>query len=399
MQAEPTAGTLARLKRAVAAAVDARAPELVGVSLAIHRQPELLFQEHAAAKLVADRLQQAGFQVERGICGLETAFRASCGSGNPRIAIMAEYDAIPEIGHGCGHNVIAAAALGAGEALAALGAELPGTVVVFGTPAEEGGNGKQLLAERGAFAGIDAAMMIHPLDGDFAFAGTLAVALAEVEYFGRTAHGTMPERGINALDALLVAFQAFQATKAVLPTGRFNAGIITNGGAWVANVPDHTAAQFLLTGRTDPELRQSLDRLEGACQAGATATGARYELRCDWDRRYRAMLVNTVLGRCFADNLRAVRPDWDTPAPGVIPPIGATDMGSVSQLVPSIHPWLAIAARGTTWHTPESAAAAASDAGHRVVLDGARALAMTALDILLRPDVLHEAQREFAARR
>ena len=399
MQTESSDGTLARLKQTVAAAIDARAQELIDASLAIHRQPELLFQEHAAAKLVADRLQQAGFHVEREICGLETAFRATCGSGTPRVAIMAEYDAIPEIGHGCGHNVIAAAALGAGEALAALGAELLGTIVVFGTPAEEGGNGKQLLAERGAFAGIDAAMMIHPLDGDFAFAGTLAVALAEVGFFGRTAHGTMPERGINALDALLVAFQAFQATKAVLPTGRFNAGIITNGGTWVANVPDRTAAQFLLTGRTDEELRQSLDRLEGACKAGATATGARYELHCDWNLRYRAMVVNTVLGRCFADNLRAVHPGWDTPGPGVIPPIGATDMGSVSQLVPSIHPWLAIAPRGTTWHTPESAAAAASDTGHRTVLDGARALAMTALDILLRPEVLREAQREFAAAR
>ena len=399
MQTGSSDGTLGRLKQAVAAAIDARAPEIIDVSLAIHSRPELLFQEHVAARLLAERLEHAGFHVEREICGLETAFRATCGSGTPRVAIMAEYDAIPEVGHGCGHNVIAAAALGAGEALASLGAELPGTVIVFGTPAEEGGNGKQLLAERGAFAGIDAAMMIHPLDGDFAFAGTLAVALAEVGFFGRTAHATMPERGINALDALLVAFQAFQATKAVLPTGRFNAGIITNGGTWVANIPDHTAAQFLLTGRTDEELRQSLDRLEGACQAGATATGARYELHCDWNQRYRAMVVNTVLGHCFAENLRAVRPGWDTPAPGMIPPIGATDMGSVSQLVPSIHPWLAIAPRGTTWHTPESAAAAASESGQRVVLDGARAMAMTALDILLRPEVLHEAQREFAAAR
>lgn len=269
---------LARLRAAIIAAVEARAAELIEVSRTIHAQPELLFEEHAASALLADRLERAGFQVERGLGGLATAFRATCGSGSPRVAIMAEYDAIPEIGHGCGHNVIAAAALGAGEALASLGAELPGTIVVFGTPAEEGGNGKQLLAERGAFTGIDAAMMVHPLDGDFAFAGTLAVALAEVEFFGRTAHGSMPERGINALDALLVAFQAFLATKAALPTGRFNAGIITNGGTWVANVPDHTAAQFLLTGRNDEELRQSLDRLESACQAGATATGARHAL-------------------------------------------------------------------------------------------------------------------------
>ncbi|MBM5812205.1 MAG: M20 family metallopeptidase [Gammaproteobacteria bacterium] len=396
---DSTHDTLARLKASVAATVDAAAPELVDLSLQIHGRPELLFQEFTAAQLLATRLQQAGFQVERPLCGLETAFRATRGSGSPCVAIMAEYDAIPEIGHGCGHNIIASAALGAGQALAALGAELPGTVVVFGTPAEEGGNGKQLLAERGAFAGIDAAMMIHPLDGDFVFAGTLAVALAEVEFFGRTAHGTMPERGINALDALLIAFQSFQATKAVLPTGRFNAGIITNGGGWVANVPDHTAAQFLLTGRTDDELRQSLGRLEGACQAGSTATGARHALRCDWEKRYRAMVVNTVLGHAFAGNMRAVRPGWDTPAPGVIPSIGATDMGSVSQLVPSIHPWLAIAPRGTTWHTPESAAAAAAEPGQRTVLEGAKAMAMTALDLMLRPELLREARGEFAARR
>jgi amidohydrolase len=326
---------------------------------------------------------------------LETAFRAATGSSEPRIAIFAEYDAIPEVGHGCGHNIIGTAAVGAGVALASIIKELGGTVIVFGAPAEEGGNGKKLMADRGAFNDIDAAMMIHPWNGDFVYSNSMAALPMELEYFGKKAHPAHPEKGINALDAMFVGYTAYKALLPLLPV--VNPGVILKGADTVLWVPDHSTAQFIVTGRDDGELERVREQVLNCFRAGALATGARLEYRHDWENRYRANYVNHTMGELFDVNMKSIRENWNPPAWYPHSEIAVTDLGSVSQIAPSIHAWIAFMDNDLMMHSVESAAAAGSETGHKLMLDGAKAMAMTAIDLILQPDALDKAKKEFEA--
>jgi len=400
MQQESNEGKAKRLKEAVVAAVDSRQKELIDISLKIHDNPEVRFKEFKACKLLADYLGHNGFSVEYGVYDLETAFMATIGSSRPKIAIMAEYDALEVVGHGCGHNIIGTAAAGAGVALASVIEELGGAVVVFGTPGEEFGNGKELMAKRGAFNDIDVAMMIHPWNRDWSTCDCAAVCPVNVEYFGKLAHPCTPEQGINALDAMLVGFNAFSTLRQTLLTvseseqAVFGTNIRTDADA--SFIPDHTTAQVVGFGIDDDRLKATLDRMQDCFRAGAIATGARLGFRYDWDNRCRATYVNRVMCELFDTNMKWIRPNWNpVTLPNSLLERGATDMGSVSQIIPSIHVWIAIASPEVGWHTVESAAAAASEKGHKTMLDGAKAMAMTTIDLIMHPDILSKAKDEF----
>jgi amidohydrolase len=385
------------LKKEVCAAVDRLARELVDVSHEIHAHPELAFEEVRAARLLTDTARTRGLKAHQNVYGLETAIEARIGDSGPTVALLSEYDALPGIGHACGHNIIATSALGAALALAELGARLPGRVRWLGTPAEERGGGKELMARNGAFEGVDAALMIHPAGVNLATMPCLAIAELEATYFGVASHASaMPERGVNALDALVLAYQAVAALRQhIRPTERLH-GIITDGGQAPNVVPERAAGRFYVRAANAGELDALKKRVEGCFRAGADATGARLELV--WgDVDYLDLDTSWPLANRFQANAeslgRAFFP-YDKIPPGVQ---GSTDMGNVSQRVPSIHPMLACAPPNVSIHNAEFAKWAASDLGDRAVVDGAKALAMTALDYLCDAELRAEVSRAFAA--
>jgi amidohydrolase len=385
----------ARLKQQVCAAVDAMQDELLRLSRAIHAQPELAFEEHVAKNLLVDAVRKAGLDVEAGAYGLETAFASDFGAGDACVAVLAEYDALPEIGHGCGHNLIAAAGVGAGLALASLGAELPGRVRLLGTPAEERGCGKELMARKGALDGVDAAMMIHPASVNLVTMPCVCLAELDVTYRGRSAHAAaMPERGINALDALVIAYQGIAALRQHIKATERIHGIITDGGQAPNVVPERASGRFYVRAASAPELEPLKRRVEGCFQAGAAATGA--ELQLEWGPAdYLDIRFNDPLASAFRANAeslgRAFFPIDKLPA-GLQ---GSTDMGNVSHRVPSIHPMLASAPIHCTIHNAEFAVWAASEMGEAAALDGAKALAMTALDFLTDAELRASARKAF----
>ena len=381
-------------KRGTAERVDADRALLLELSGRIHAHPELAFEEHRAAAWLCEYLESRGLAVERGAYGLPTAFAARAGSGHPRVAVLCEYDALPGIGHACGHNVIAAAGAGAGAALAAAVAETGGSVVVLGTPAEEGGGGKVVMARAGAFAEIDAAMMIHPASLELLSMNTLAVTSVEVEYRGRAAHAAAaPHRGVNALDGLVTAYQAIaQLRQHVRATERVH-GIITNGGQAPNVVPERAAGLFLVRAATEQQRAQLRERVEACFRAGALASGAECHLR-HVGEDYSDLWTNQALAAAYQANLAHLgRQVTDAQV------TGSTDMGNVSKLVPSIHPMVSIAPAGVALHTEEFARYAASPSGQRGVLDGAKALAMTAIDVLTTPALYAAARAGFEAMR
>jgi amidohydrolase len=390
-----TDDALAALKREACGAVDAMRGELLRISHAIHDHPALAFQEHRASALLVEVLRKAGLGVDAGAFGLETAFAAEFGAEGPCVAILAEYDALPGMGHACGHNLIATAALGAGLALHEIGARLPGRVRILGTPAEEKGGGKELMARSGAFEGVDAALMIHPAGVNLATMPCIAIAEVDVVYRGRSAHAAaMPERGVNALDALVIAYQSLAALRQhIRPTERIH-GIITEGGEAPNVVPERAAGEFYVRARNADELAALKRRVEGCFHAGAAATGAELELR--WgDVDYLDLRPNEPLERCFQANGEALGRQF-IPVDRLPPSVaGSTDMGNVSHRVPSIHPMLAAAPLHCTIHHPEFAEHAASELGDAAALDGAKALSMTALDFLFRDDLRREAREAF----
>ncbi|HVH17266.1 MAG TPA: M20 family metallopeptidase [Myxococcota bacterium] len=386
---------VAELKRQVCEAVDAMGPTLLRISRAIHAKPELAFEEHAAQKLLVDAVRKAGLDVEPGAYGLETAFASEFGPQGACVAVLAEYDALPEIGHGCGHNLIAAAGVGAGLALASLGPALPGRVRLLGTPAEERGCGKELMARRGALDGVDAALMIHPASVNLVTMPCVCLAELDVVYRGRSAHAAaMPERGVNALDALVIAYQGIAALRQHIRSTERIHGIITEGGQAPNVVPDRAAGRFYVRAASVQELEPLKRRVEGCFRAGAEATGA--ELELIWgEADYLDIRFNEPLASAFrvnAESLGRVFFPMDKLPAGLQ---GSTDMGNVSQRVPSIHPMLASAPLHCTIHNAEFATWAASDMGDAAALDGAKALAMTALDFLVDPKLRARAKSAF----
>ncbi len=362
------------------------------VALALHADPELAFAEHRATARLTGELAAAGFAVERGVAGLPTAFVARYGAGEPCVALLLEYDALPGLGHACGHNLIAAAGLGAALALRRAGP--PGTVLVVGTPAEEGGGGKIIELAHGVFDGVDAALMFHPGAHSWTWAPLTAQVELRVAFHGRAAHPTgNPTEGVDALAALIQLFTTLAAVRPRLPAGSHVQGIITDGGTATNIVPDLAVGRFGLRGLTIGALEALATSVTDMAAHVAAATGTTVEVTREGEP-YHHFRNNAVLSERFAAHLDGIA--LTPPAPGVY--LGSSDIGNISTRLPAIHPFVAIVPADQADHTPAFAAAAASDRARTVMLAAAGALTRTAHDVLTRPEVRAAAWEDFRQR-
>jgi amidohydrolase len=360
---------------------------LLGLSHRIHANPELGFEEVRASGWVSEALADAGFAVTTGIAGLSTAFEARIGPGPLRLGICAEYDALPGLGHACGHNLIAAMAAGAAIALAEVADDLGFTVVVIGTPAEEFGNGKAVLLERGAFEGVHAAMMVHPAPVDVAEPPLLAFSQFDVRYTGREAHPSLlPEQGINALDALTVAQTALGLLRQHIRTTDRVHGIVTHGGDAPNVVPAHTAASYMVRARNVEELEEVYGKVVRCFEAGALATGSRMEI-VQAHPPYADMRHDREIAALYRTNAEAIGRFFPDLGSLLDRGTGSSDMGNVSYAVPSIHPAIGVDSLPIGNHQPEFAELCAGAAADRAVIDGAVALAWTAIDVATSPSL------------
>ena len=353
--------------------------ELLGLSHRIHAHPELAFEENRASAWLAELLDAGGFTVEHGCYGLDTAVRATVGSGPVHVGICAEYDALPGIGHACGHNIIAAAAAGAGIGLAGLADDLGLTITVLGTPAEEGGGGKILMLERGAFDGLDAAMMVHPAAVEMAAMPGTAVSVFDVSYRGTPAHaGAYPERGVNAADAMTVAQVAIGLLRQqTTGTDRIQ-GIVTEAGTAANVIPDASRGEWIVRADSEDALTALTARVQRCFEAGALATGCELSLTpaCPDYADLRPDPGLLALYRANAEALGRTFPELPAGMTGA-----ATDMGNVSHVVPTIHPMLGLDCLPAVNHQPEFTAACVTPAADRAVVEGAIAMAWTAADL------------------
>ncbi len=378
--------------------IDHHKKELIDISMEIFNNPETNFKEFKASKLLAKKLEEAGFKVKLGAADLETAIYAEHPevSKGPTVAILAEYDALPEIGHACGHNLIATAALGASLALGSIKKELLGKLIFMGTPAEEGGGGKIIMIEKGLFQGIDAAMMFHP-SSNYTLVGRGGLALTEmkIEFFGQTAHASAdPENGINALDAVIQTFNGISALRQHIPqTSRIH-GIITDGGTKPNIIPDYAAASFYARALTTESCEELVKKIENIAKGAALITGADLKFST-LQPAYASRKVNNTMGEVFLKNLEILKVPLKPQAPGA--GLGSSDIGNVSQVVPTIHPYLLIGEEGkkTPGHSIQFAKAASSEKGQEAMLNAAKALAMTAYDVLMNDELVEKIWKEF----
>jgi len=356
-------------------------PDLLELSREIHSHPELNFQEHHAAATVTALLERRGFEAELGAWGLPTAVRATVGSGGPHVAILAEYDALPSIGHGCGHNVICAIGVGGFLALAPLIEQIGGRLSLFGTPAEEGGCGKEFIARAGGFDDVDAAMMVHPANDDVTEADRLGLRQVTAVFRGRTAHAAAaPYLGRNALDAAVTAYQSVaQMRQHLLPTERIH-GVIVDGGAKANIVPERAELSFYVRSPSIETLSEMTERLDDILRGAARSTGTVVDIDMDIAPLYLPVRSNRLLAsryrHALASRGRPVEPSGTRPG-------GSTDLGNVSFRVPAIHPNIRIAPIGVPAHSPGFAAAAITEEADRAVVDGAFGMASTAADFLV----------------
>jgi len=375
------------VKEAARSTVADRLDALVDLSHRIHGHPETAFTEHRSADAVASALDDGGFEVAEGVCGLPTAFSARAGSGPLVVAVCAEYDALPDVGHACGHNIIAATAVGAGLALAPLADQLGLTVLVLGTPAEEGGGGKVTMLERGAFDGVHAAMMVHPWPTERLTATCLAVSHFDVHFTGKEAHASAaPWEGVNALDAMTVAQVAIGLLRQQLPPGNQVHGVVRDGGKAANVIPASVTGRFMARARSLGDLEALEPRVRACFEAGAVATGAAVAFE-ELSPVYSHMDADPGLLAAYRANAEALGRRFSLDDEGVPPPTLSTDMANVSLAVPTIHPLIAIDAGGAVNHQPEFAAACVTPSADAAVRDGAVAMAWTAIDAATRPAV------------
>lgn len=371
-------------QRAVAA-IEAACPELINLSEAIHANPELAFEEHLSSSFVADLLESKGFEVERGVAELQTAFVARVGSGPFCVVLVAEYDALPGVGHACGHNLIAAAAVGAALGLLELVSELNITLKVIGTPAEEAGGGKVLLLERGVFDHANLAMMVHPWSFDRLESSVLAVDQFEVRYRGRTAHASAaPHQGINAGDAMTLAQVAIGLLRQQLDPGDQVHGVIVSGGEAANVIPDLVVARYMCRSRTIDGLRKLRPRVDACFEAGALASGATLEMT-PMGESYSHLDQDPELLARFRSHAEARGRSFTADDTGEPRPCYSTDMGNISLVLPSIHPLLKIETGGAVNHQPEFTASCVGPSAEKMVLDAAIALCLTAIDAATEP--------------
>jgi amidohydrolase len=384
------------LRSRVVEAIRGLAPDLIEICRAIHAKPELGFQERFASNLLCNTLEGHGLRPLRRAFGLETSFSAEFGgAGTPIVCILSEYDALPQLGHACGHNIIATAGLGAALGLAAVASALPGRVRYLGAPAEENGGGKELMARLGAFDGVDCAMMVHPASADLPGMRLIAKIGVTIRYHGRAAHASSsPEAGLNALDAIVFSYQAIAALRQHLPPGHRVHGIITRGGDAPNVVPDFAEAHFQLRAPDLASLSELRRRIEGCISAGATATGTRADALWD-DVVYADMRNNWPLARAYQRNAEALGRVFGKFDDIPLSAAASSDMGNVSYRTPSIQPMISMAPAGVKHHHRDFATWAASDPGMAAAIDGAIAMALTTVDYLTDPELRATVQKEF----
>ena len=388
------ANQIDELKSRARADIDRRAADLIAASHEIHAHPELNYEERFAHDLLTRMIDDAGLPVTRAAYGIDTAFETKVGSDGLNVAVLCEYDALPGLGHACGHNIIAAAGLGAGLALAALADHAGGRLTLMGTPAEEGGGGKVEMARAGAFKGVDAAMMVHPADRDLARMNAIAIQQALVRYHGQAAHAAVsPHLGRNALDAAVLGYMNVAALRQhIRPTERVH-GIITKGGEKPNIVPRETEMDWYVRSDTIETLQPLKQRVTACLEAGAVAADCRMEMA--WDTHAYADIVDNIplLDAYAANSTMLGRPLTSAYLPGTGG--GSTDMGNVSYLAPTIHPMLAVAPRGVSLHSPQFADYTTSKEADQAVLDGAKIMAMTVIDLWARAELQRSVKDAF----
>jgi amidohydrolase len=385
------------VKDAARRAIDATAAVLFDISARMHAEVELAFEEVKAQAWQCAVLRNAGFAVEEGLGSLKTAFRATVKSGKPgpRVAFLCEYDGLPVYGQSCGHNVVAAAGVGAAIGLAKVIDRTGGEVVALGTPGEEGGGGKNILHREGFFDGIDAMMLIYPGMDNIAHSRTLGATRVQFAYFGKAAHAAArPELGINALDAMLLAFNGINALRQQLPSEVRVHAIITKGGTLPQVVPDHTTGVLTVRANDPATLERVIPRIDACLTGAALMTGARLE-RTWREMPGRALLSNLAIAKSFERNLkdlgRVTRPRDELSG------AWSGDTGNVSWFVPTIQPQMAMTGRDVPPHSHEFHAASIGPAAEACILDSAKAMAMTAIDLISDKELLAAAKAEFAA--
>lgn len=394
----------------VTGAVNGARRELADIALDIHAHPETNYQEYHAAAVLSDTLEKHGFSVERGSGGVETAFRATLEGGagdGPAVAILAEYDALPDLGHGCGHNLIAMTAIGAGLGVQAALGSLPGRVIVLGTPAEEGGGGKIRLLEAGAFQGIAAVLMSHPgghrtvirTDVPMEESWNLAMVGFRYCFYGKAAHAAnVPHEGINALNSVIQLFVGIDAIRQHLREDVRINGIITDGGKAPNIIPEFAAADFMLRSRDHIYLRNEVVRkVNDVAEAGARTTGSRLEILPLYPF-YETTRPNTALARAALLNAGRADLQVDPPAPGGQSKAVSTDAGNVSQLIPTFTLPFAVSREPVAIHSKALAEAARSEFALNIALAVGKTLALTACDLLAEPHLLADAWKEFEER-
>ncbi|MCG3260173.1 MAG: M20 family metallopeptidase [Candidatus Heimdallarchaeota archaeon] len=370
--------------------------KLFSVSKEIWENPELNFKEFKASKLLSDLLIEAGFDVEYGIASLETAIRAVHPEVNdgPTVAILAEYDALPEMGHGCGHNLIATAALGASLALSQFKKDLPGKLIFMGTPAEEGGGGKIYMIRHGLFEDVDAVMMFHPsATKNIVHRGGLAITEVKIEFKGKTAHASAePEKGINALDGVIQTYNGISALRQHISSDARIHGVITHGGVKPNIVPDYASASFYIRALKDAYCNELVKKVEDIAKGAALITGAEMTFQIVGNP-YQSRNLNFILGGAWAENLELLGLPTHEPNPRA--GLGSSDIGNVSRQVPTIHPYIGISEKEINGHSRDFAKAAISDYGQNQMIFAAKALAMTAIDVFTNPELVSKMREEF----
>ncbi|MDN5302358.1 MAG: hypothetical protein PWQ60_1872 [Thermoanaerobacteraceae bacterium] len=381
------------LKEKVVLQVDEIKNDIFEVADEIHRNPELGNQEFKASKLLREKIANYGFTV-KDVEGLPTAFIATKKGTKPgpTIALLAEYDALPQIGHACGHNLIAAASFGAAAALGKLGNDLVGEVMLVGSPAEETDGAKVLLVEKGIFRDVDAAMMVHPGNKTTAYSTSLAMEAIEFTYTGKAAHAAAaPHMGINALDAVIMLFNGINALRQQLKSDVRIHGIITEGGKAPNIIPDRAVARFYVRAKEKGYMLKVKEKVIACAKGAELATGAKLSYK-NFELHFDNLITNKTMADMFKHNLKELGvSDISDEEEG----IGSTDMGNVSQVVPAIHPHIAIAERNVAPHSIEFCQAAGSSRGKEAALLSAKAMAMLAVELAVKPELLQKAKQEF----
>jgi len=383
------------LKQQACDRIDSVAETLVEVSHEIHAHPEQNFNEVFASELLVRTANELGLTTESHMYGCDTGFAGETGSG-ATVCVMSEYDALPDIGHGCGHNVIAAAGLGAAVGLAFVANAAGGRLRYLGTPAEEGGGGKLVMARNGALSEVDVAMMVHSADADLTTIDAIALQQLKVEYFGEAAHAAAaPEKGRNALDAAVLGYMAVAALRQhIMPTERVH-GIFTKAGEKPNIVPREAEMEWYVRSDSVTTLSALKPRVLAALQSGASACGCGFSH--EWvDTPYADMVTNNNLSAMYVANSMQLGRTVAVPGTDGRRVVGSTDMGNVSHLVPSIHPMIASAPRGTAIHTLDFAKASVTQQADKAIIDGAKAMAMTAIDFWTSEDLQRSIKQEFA---